>query len=174
MNKLLTLLFSTIFFGAAELAAQESSSTKGFTEGSTSISVGIPGGGNPYAGGTAGIWMGMSENINLGLNFGLGLDTATDPVTFNLLLAPAMKYYILPGHEVSPFFIGQLNLGVTTAGNDAVDLGIMGGFGAEWFVTNVFSVAAHTGLGIDILRPNEVDPIRLGTLTSGISGQIYW
>lgn len=150
------------------------SSGNAFGNGATSLSLGVPGGGNPYANGTFGIWYGVSNDINLGINVGLGLDTAGEETVFNMLLAPALKYYMMPGAEVTPFILGQLNLAFTSVGDDAVDLGLLGGFGAEWFITPVFSLAGYTGVGIDLLRPNDVDPLRIGTFTSGLSVQMYW
>ncbi len=183
MKRLITLLFVALTLALASPAsAQEAAPAapaapggNGFGEGATSLSLGVPGGGNPYASGTFGIWYGLSGDMNLGINVGLGIDTATEPdSTFNLLLAPALKYYMMPGAEVTPFILGQLNFSFTSLGDDAVDLGLLGGFGAEWFITDVFSLAGYTGLGIDLLRPNEVDPLRIGTFTSGFSAQIYW
>lgn len=175
MNRIAILLFCTLVLGAANLSAQESTFGNAFEEGKMSLSFGLPGGGNPYASGTAAIWYGMSDQMNLGFNVGLGIDTASKPdSTLNLLLAPTLKYYLMPGSEVTPFMLGQLNLGLTTLGDDAVDLGILGGFGVEYFLNHVFSIAVHTGIGIDLLRPNDVDPLKLGTITSGLSGQIYW
>lgn len=159
---------------AAPSSSSSSSGGAGFDAGDLSISLGIPGGGNPYAAGTFGLWYAFTGNMNFGINVGFGLDTAPIDDVFNLLLAPALKYHLMPDSEVQPFFIGQLNLGFTSVGDDAVDLGILGGFGAEWFVTEEFSLAGYTGIGVDILRPNDTDPIRIGTFTSGFSGQIYW
>lgn len=184
MKRLITLLFvaltvclaSTAFAQENAPAATTSSSAgNGFGEGAMSLSLGVPGGGNPYANGTFGIWYGVSGNMNLGVNVGLGIDTAPADTVFNLLLAPALKYYMMPGAEVTPFILGQLNIGYSSVPeDDNLTLSVLGGFGAEWFITPVFSLAGYTGLGIDLLRGPGVDPLRVGTLTSGFSAQIYW
>lgn len=165
---------------AFDASAQETMSSPAASGGNSlgagqwSLSMSIPAGGNPYAAGAFGLWYGLGPEMNLGINVGLGIDTAPEEDVFNLLLAPALKYYFAPGSEITPFFIGQLNLGVTTVGDDAIDFGLLAGFGAEWFVTPIFSVAGYTGIGLDILRPNETDPFRLGTFTSGFSAQLYF
>lgn len=167
------LIASLLALTTTEVLAQTAGSTS-LNTGAMSLSLAVPAGGNPYAGGTFGLWYGLAPEFNLGINVGLGFDTAPVDDVFNLLLAPALKYYFAPASEVTPFLIGQLNLGFTNQGDDAVDFGILGGFGAEWFVTPVFSIAGYTGIGIDILRPADVGPLRLGTFTSGISAQIYF
>ncbi len=164
LSALLSLVSTSAFAAGANSLAS----------GATSLSLSIPAGGNPYAPGTFGIWYGLSPELNLGINVGLGIDTAPVDDVFNLLLAPALKYYFRPNAEITPFIIGQINLGFTSAGNDAVDFGILGGFGVEWFVTPVFSVAGYTGAGIDLLRPNDTEPFRFGTFTSGLSAQLYF
>jgi len=166
------ILFSALLslISTAAFAAGPNS----LASGATSLSLSIPAGGNPYAPGTFGIWYGLSPELNLGINVGLGIDTAPNDDVFNLLLAPALKYYLRPGAEITPFILGQINLGFTSVGNDAVDFGILGGFGVEWFVTPVFSVAGYTGAGSDLLRPNDTEPFRFGTFTSGLSAQLYF
>ncbi len=172
---LLALVF--LLFASAPAFAQGPAASSGSTPlraGAMSLSLGVPGGGNPYAGGTAGFFYAFSPNVNVGFNVGLGLDTAPADTVFNLLLAPVLKYYLMPGSEITPFWIGQLNFGITSVGDDAVDLSVAGGFGAEWFITSIFSIAGYAGIGIDLLRPNDVDPLAIGTFTSGISAQMYW
>lgn len=159
---------------SSSTAFAQTSGGNSLGSGSTSLSLLIPAGGNPYAPGTFGIWYGLSPAANLGINVGLGLDTAPEEDVFNMLLAPALKYYLAPGSEITPFILGQINLGFTSVGDDAVDFGILGGFGVEWFVTPVFSVAGYTGAGLDLLRPNDTDPLRFGTFTSGLSAQLYF
>lgn len=159
---------------SAPSSAASTSGGNGFGSGVMSLSLGIPGGGNPYASGTFGLWYGLGADMNLGINVGLGIDTAPDEDVMNILLAPALKYYLRPGAEVSPFILGQINLGFTNQGDDAVDFGILGGFGVEWWVTPVFSIAGYTGAGLDLLRPNDTEPFRFGTFTSGLSAQMYF
>ena len=174
------VLFTSASAFAQEPSAPAPSSSSGsgsgaLHDGATSLSLGIPGGGNPYAAGTMGLFFGFGSDMNVGFNIGIGLDTETQPDDdFNFLFAPVIKYYLMPGSEVSPFWLGQLNFGFTSRGDDAIDISIAGGFGAEWFITDVFSLAGYTGIGIDLLRPNDVGPFRLGTFTSGFTGQIYF
>jgi len=167
-------LFFIVLVSLLSTSAFAQAGANSLGSGSKSLSLSVPAGGNPYAGGAFGIWMGLSSELNLGINIGLGIDTAPEDDVFNLLLAPALKYYLMPGNEITPFIIGQINLGFTSVGDDAIDFGILGGFGVEWFVTPIFSLAGYTGIGVDILRPGNTDPFRLGTFTSGLSVQFYF
>jgi len=136
-----------------------------------SLSLNIPAGGNPAGGGTAGLWMMMSPQLNVGFNVGLALDSENDP-GHDILLAPALRYYFAQTSPVAPFYYGTARIRLVDQDDDNIQVGVAGGLGAEWFVTDVFSIAGWTGIGIDVVRPG--DGIGVGTLTSGISGQIYW
>ncbi len=136
-----------------------------------SLSLNVPAGGNPAGGGTAGLWMMMSPQLNVGFNVGLAFDSENDP-GHDILLAPALRYYFAQTSPVAPFYYGTARIRIVDQDEDDIQVGIAGGLGAEWFVTDVFSIAGWTGLGIDLVRPG--DGIAVGTLTSGISAQIYW
>jgi hypothetical protein len=138
-----------------------------------SLSLNVPGGGNSAGGGTAGLWMMMSPQLNLGINVGFALDTENDP-GHDVLLAPALRYYFAQTSPVAPFYYGTALIRFVDVKdpNHNIQLGVAGGLGAEWFVTDVFSIAGWTGLGINIVR--QGDGMGVGTLTSGISAQIYW
>jgi len=137
-----------------------------------SLSFGVPVGGNPVAAGTAGIWTMLTPVMNVGLNVGLNLDTESDQ-GFDLLLAPAVRYYLAQIGPVATFGAGEMKVRVFDAGDETdLDLGAAVGLGAEWFITDVFSLAGWTGLGIELFRPQG--GLRIGTLTTGLSVQIYW
>ncbi len=151
--------------------------------GKHSLSFGVPGGGNPYAAGAFGYWMMLTPEINFGINVGFGLDRREagpdDTITsWDLLLAPTLKYYTSRRSSVAPYYFAQLNLRLHDTGVDNVDhdpeLGLAGGLGVEWFPVPAFSIGGHAGLGIDILRSGAGEPIAVGTFTSGLSAQIYF
>ncbi len=167
---------------AASVAnAQETSSsgTNALVAGAKSLSFRVPAGGNRYADGAAGIWYMLSDDMNLGINVGLGIDrteVGTDTNTsWDLLLAPAIKYYMAKG-VVNPYFLGQLNLRLHDDGgsNNDPELGIAGGIGVEWFPVRNFSIGGETGVGIDIIRSGNGEPVRLGTFMSSLVANIYW
>jgi len=171
------VLATLLSLGAGVAQAQE-----GFTPAPTvsnassgpkkmSLSLNVPGGGNPAGAGTAGLWMMMNPQLNVGFNVGLALDNENDP-GHDILLAPALRYYFASMGPVAPFYYGTARIRIVDQDDDNVQVGLAGGLGAEWFVTDVFSIAGWTGLGIDLVRAGE--GIGIGTLTSGISAQIYW
>ena len=143
-----------------------------------SLSFGIPNGGNGYVNGAAGVWMMMMENLNLGINFGLAFGNKPE-TNFDVLVGPAVRYYLDVAGPVLPFVAGQMNFrfyddGVT-GNDDDPELSLAGGLGAEWFVTDIFSIAGHVGLGLDLLRAGGSDAgIRAGTFTSGMTAQLYF
>lgn len=145
------------------------------TDGANSLSFGIPNGGNGYASGTAGYWMMVGPDMNLGLNIGLALDTGGEETVYDLLLAPVLKMYMHTDGVVAPYWYGQLNFQINDNGVDSDNaLSLAGGLGVEWFITQVFSVAGQVGVGVDIIRAGDVDPFSLGTFTSGLTAQIYF
>lgn len=170
---------------ASAARAQESSGSSNasgstaLVAGAKSLSFRFPGGGNRYADGAAGIWYMMSDDINLGINVGLGIDrtdTGADTNTsWDILLAPAVKYYLAKG-VVNPYFLGQLNLRLHDDGGNDNDpeLGIAGGIGAEWFPVRNFSIGGEAGVGIDIIRSGNGEPVKLGTFQSALVANIYW
>src|SRR5262249_2399616 len=94
---------------ASAARAQESASgANALVAGAKSLSFRVPNGGNRYADGAAGIWYMMTDDINLGINVGLGIDrtdTGADTNTaWDILLAPAIKYYMAKG-VVNPYFL---------------------------------------------------------------------
>lgn len=177
-----TAIFATVLsLGAGVAQAQDSMSpapapsvsSSGGGPKKMSLSLNVPGGGNPAGAGTAGLWMMMSPQLNVGLNLGLALDNENDP-GHDILLAPALRYYFASMGPVAPFYYGTARIRIVDLPDPAntVQVGVAGGLGAEWFVTDVFSIAGWTGLGIDLIR--QGDGVGVGTLTSGISAQIYW
>jgi hypothetical protein len=170
-------MIATLTTSAAR--AQDTSSANALVAGAKSLSFAVPAGGNRYASGAAGIWYMLSDDMNLGVNVGLGIDrtdTGTDTNTaWDILLAPALRYYMAKG-VVNPYFLGQVNLRFHDDGgadNDP-ELGIAGGIGAEWFPVRNFSIGGEAGVGIDIIRSGAGEPIRLGTFTSALVANIYW
>ena len=165
---------------ASAARAQESSAggANALVAGAKSLSFAVPGGGNRYANGAAGIWYMISDDMNLGINVGLGIDrtdtgggTNTD---WDVLLAPAIRYYMAKG-VVNPYFLGQVNLRFhDTGGDNDPELGIAGGIGAEWFPVRNFSIGGEAGVGIDIIRAGNGEPVRLGTFQSALVANIYW
>lgn len=174
------LLVATM--GASIASAQESSNASGgnaLTLGAKSLSFAVPNGGNGYASGAAGFWYMLAENVNLGFNVGLGIDrvdNGTETTTnWDLLLAPAVRYYLSTSGVVAPYFHGQANLRFhDTDGDNDPELGVAGGIGVEWFPVRNFSVGGQTGLGIDLIRSGSGEPVKVATFTSALLANIYW
>ncbi len=169
-------------FAQQELRADQAPNA--LAAGKHSLSFALPGGGNPYAGGAFGYWMMLTPEINFGINVGLAVDrqgnTVNDDVitSWDLLLAPTMKFYTSRRSVVAPYYFAQLNLRLNDSGaaNSEVntEMGLAGGIGVEWFPVTNFSVGGHAGLGLDIIRSGNGEPIAVGTFTSGLSAQIYF
>ncbi|MEO1481960.1 MAG: hypothetical protein AAFU77_07620 [Myxococcota bacterium] len=146
----------------------------GLGDGKHSLSFSIPDGDNGFAEGAVGYWI-MAGNLNLGINVGFALDTGTDDTAYDILLAPALRSYISTAGKVAPFWFGQLNLRLADVGGaDTQELGVAGGLGVEWFPVPEFSVSGQVGLGVDIIRPDPLDPVAIGTFTSALTAQIYF
>lgn len=179
-------------------------------EGDWSISLAVPNGGNPYADGTAGAWYMITDNMNLGVNLGFGIESqtvvsnydqdnqsSTSRTGFDLLLAPALRYYLTSDSSVAPYILGQMNFhkyfdGDNDTSADPSDenfngdlqpeLSLVGGFGVEWFPVERFSIGGHVGLGIDLVRQNRFtgsntlteNGLRIGTFTSSINANLYF
>jgi hypothetical protein len=163
---------------ASRASAQEGAGSNALVVGAKSLSFALPSGGNGYASGAAGLWYMVTDNINLGMNFGLGIDrqgAANTVTTWDVLLAPAMRYYLSTSGVVAPYIHGQANIRFYDDKSDKhVNLGVAGGIGVEWFPVRNFSVGGQTGLGMDIVRPDPGKPIKLATFTSALTAQIYW
>jgi hypothetical protein len=161
---------------ASSAQAQDTAAPRNMlTQGSKSLSFSVPGGGNPYAAGAAGLWYMLTNEMNLGLNVGLGIDRAGGGTSFSLLLAPALRYYLMTDGVVAPFFFGQTNFLIANPagpGDTNFEWGIAGGLGAEWFPVRQFSISGQVGLGVDIVR--EGDEPGIGTFTSQLAANIYW
>jgi hypothetical protein len=167
------LVLAVVTLMTAPALAAKAAGDTAIAEGATSLSFGVPTGGNPYASGAAGIWRVVGPNMNVGANVGLAFDTEPD-TQWDLLLAPAVRYYTATDGPVLPYFLGQANLHLyDTGGNNDPGLAVIGGIGVEWFVMKQFSIAGHVGLGVDLLRESGADPLRIGTFTSNLSAQIY-
>ncbi len=182
-------------------------------DGAVSLAFGVPTGGNPYAEGTAGVWYMVTDSINLGINLGVGVDSTTEinnyetdegfsvnRTGFDLLIAPAIRYYLMNDSPVAPYILGQVNFhkyfdGEPATSADPTDanfsselqpeLALIGGFGLEWFPIERFSIGGHVGLGVDLIRQNTREGgavggtltknnVRVGTFTSGLSANIYF
>jgi len=130
------------------------------------------------------------------------LDSDEIPTRFDLFLAPTARYYLFEDSNVAPYILGQVffqkfwdGVDSTTADPDeAVNnadkefnseeqprFGLVGGFGLEWFPIEQLSFGGYVGLGIDLVRPNELDGNvivqngpRIGTLTSAVNANIYF
>jgi hypothetical protein len=122
----------------------------------------------------------VTDTINLGMNLGLGIDPqgagGATTTNYDILLAPAMRYYLTTSGVVAPFIHAQANLRFYDDHVDTkhIGLGAAGGIGVEWFPVRNFSVGGQTGLGLDIVRPDPGKPVKLATFTSALTAQIYW
>ena len=145
------------------------------TAGDLSLSFGVPSGGNDYASGAAGMWYMASDNLNLGLNFGLGVNFDAPASGWDILLAPAARFYLTRGGRISPFLLGQLNLRPFENDQAEVDLNLslLGGFGAEVWLIDELSLSGFIGLGIDVYQ-GSASSAAIGTLTSGLTANFYF
>lgn len=174
MRKLAGMTLMAVLAVAPTLAHAES----GVLANKKSLSFGIPSGGNGYASGAAGLWMMVTPDINLGMNVGLSFGNKPE-TSYDVLVAPAIRYYVSKEGSVLPYFAGQLNLRIYDDGVDGNDddpeLSVAGGPGVEWFVTDAFSISGWVGAGLNILQRGGSDAgIRFGTLTSGLTAQLYY
>lgn len=142
--------------------------------GDSSLSFAVPSGGNSTVAGAAGLWYMVSDDANLGMNVGLGLNFADNASAYDILLAPQLRYYLSKKGRVSPFVLGQVNVRLFENGAGDFDgqFGLAGGLGGEIWLLEELSLAGHIGLGIDIAQGANTDPA-LGTFTSGLSANIY-
>lgn len=200
---------------SSSASAGSTGEANSLNSGAYSLSFAVPGGGNPYANGAVGFWYMITDNINLGINLGLGIEAtetingyntdaedSTSTTAFDLLLAPAMRYYLFNTDSVAPYILGQLNFHKFFDDNDDTtadldddnnaynselqpELALIGGFGLEWFPVEQFSVGGHVGLGIDILRQHDApaqtegatvtkNGFRIGTFTSALTANLYF
>ncbi|MFU8807093.1 MAG: hypothetical protein ACNA8W_25015 [Bradymonadaceae bacterium] len=191
LRALIPIFCLSILFGASSAFAQVQVDRPdlpptALAAGAHSLSFGVPGGGNPYAPGTLGYWIMVAPEINVGINVGFALDRRTVTVgaeeetrtSWDVLLAPAVKFYTSRLTTVAPYYFAQVNLRFHDDGIDATDedleMGLALGLGAEWFPVPNFSIGGHVGIGVDVLRPGNAEPVALGTFTSGLSAQIYF
>lgn len=160
----------------------------GLEPGKRSISFGLPG-----DEGTAnfGVWTMFSENVNLGINLGLGLNRAsvegtTTGKTSRISIAPALRYYTGSFGPVTPFLYGEAGLSYAKEHepNDASTkgFGLAGGLGAEWFPVGNISIGGYTGLRVGSASTSrsqaggtiKSSTLSVSTLTSGLSINIYF
>lgn len=186
-SMLLALMFAMMF--ASPAYAQMGGESGGaapnaLMAGAQSLQFAFPAGGNPYAPGTLGYWFMLTPNLNFGLNAGFALDRNAgedggDTITnWDLLLAPALKFYPMTDYVVAPYLFLQGNVRIFSDGIDETEedteFSAALGLGVEWFPVMNFSVGGHTGLGVDIVRADPGEPIAIGTFTSGLIASIYF
>ena len=170
-------------------------------EGIWSLSFRLPTGGNPWLENSVGAWYMLTERINLGLNVALSIDpeqtAGTTTTTVNgtvvvtndtyinttLVVAPALKYYFTTSGLVTPYVLGQINVGfargtdgtVSTGGGTAGVLSAIGGFGLEVFPWRFLSLGGTVGIKLDLLRPNNAArSAALETITSAVYATAYF
>lgn len=177
--RVMLVALALCFFSSTAFA--QGTSPNRLDESVFSLSFSVPGGGNPYSGGAFGLWYMVSSPLNLGVNLGFAVDSVDvggeSQTAVDFLLAPAVKYYMNTNSQVAPFLLGQFNMRIGSDGVDGsdseVEVGLLVGFGIEWFPVRNFSIGGHTGLGFDFVRPDP-QGFAMGTLHSGLSAQFYW
>jgi hypothetical protein len=104
------------------------------------------------------------------------MDTGGMDTQWDLLLAPEIRYYLTTMGPVLPFISAVLKFRMFDPGaaDSENSLGVGGGIGLEWFITKVFSLAGHTGIGFDFIRPGDDSGVGIGTLTTALSVQLYF
>jgi len=121
---------------------------------------------------TAGLLYIMDDKKLLELDFGLAWKDKggkDDEGTWGLLLAPGLRYYLMTKGDIGVYFKGLLQF-AKNKDQDA-SMGVFGGLGVEWWVTEEFSLCGDTGASIDLI-PDE--NLGLNTLSHGFSANLYW
>ncbi len=118
---------------------------------------------------TAGIMKVLMPNLLVGLDLGFSWQDGDPDANWGMLLGPMMRYYVAGTGPVNLYIHGKLEF----AKNKDVDaqLALFGGFGVEWFVTDQFSLAGDTGLGIQLMPS---DNLAFATFSHGLSANLYW
>jgi hypothetical protein len=161
----------------------EAQSPAPVSQGTRSLSFGIDGSGS----GEAGIWYFISDRSNLGL---LGtLDwvsedrggNRSDRSQFTLGLGPRIKWYVVGGPRIAPFWYGGLGFTHTRRSEEGESdrssrgAGIDGGFGVDWFPVDQMSIGGWTGLRFSSDRAeNDDSTSRLRTVTTGLRVHLYF
>lgn len=96
-----------------------------------------------------------------------GTDNAES--SWGYMLAPGLRYYFMGSGPVNVYFKGALQF----ADNKDADaqLAVFAGLGVEWFVAKRFSISGDSGLAIQVMPTEDFG---LGTLSHGLSANIYW
>ena len=114
-----------------------------------------------------------------------------DQTSTDFIFAPTFKYYTRTQSTVALYFIGQVLFrtfsdgDATTVDNpDAMgddtynpqeepELGLVIGFGTEWFPVPSFSLGGHVGVNLDLMRQDQAG-VAFSTFTSNLTAQIYF
>ena len=112
--------------------------------------------------------------------------TSTD-----FIFAPGIRYYTRRKSSTALYILAQFNLRVfddgdanttddeSPSGNkvfnpdEAMQLGLLMGFGAEWFPAKRFSISGELGLDFSLARPGT-QGFALGTYLSALSANLYF
>ena len=164
MRQRAVFAFLTVFLFSGHALAKENQPSP-LTDKAFGMNFAIPTGGKA----TAGILWLLSPDTLIEVDVGFNLaDTGSD-TTWGLMLQPGLRYYFIHTGPVSLFVKGWLAF----AKNKDVDatMALFGGLGVEWFVTDTLSLSGATGLGINLM---PTDYFGLGTMSHGLSANIYW
>ena len=146
--------------------------------GTWGLSMGVLGN-NPYANNTANISYFATGQFNIGLSLGLRIEEANDELSnytpgvgggnWSLALAPMIRYYIPRGHRVVPYVFAKANFAMSDLPPLDQYFGLEGGFGAEFFPYDYFSVSGYIGLNI-----NMIEDLGFGLFTSAMMANFYF
>lgn len=158
--------------------AASGGSAAALSAGTWGLSLGVLGN-NPYAGNTANISYFFSNQLNIGLSAGLRIEDGTDALSgvgagtgggdYGIVLAPMLRYYFPRGHRVTPYVFGKVNLAFSEDPPLEQYFGLEGGFGAEFFAYDYFSISGAIGMNINI-----ADEFGLGLFTSAMMANFYF
>ena len=164
----------------------ESGNTSTLTRWAKSLSFAFPAGGSgylagsSYLGGVAGMWLMVLDDLNAGLNLGITTHpSATEGDDWQIVLAPAVKYYFTKGFNVAPFVFGQFDLtfgkmSALPGTKTSAQVGLAGGLGAEYFVMKQLSLGGQVGVRFDANRPSPLDVVGFVTFTSSLNLSFYF
>ena len=159
--------------------AGSSGSPAALTSGNWGLHFGLFGG-NPFADGSAGASVFVSDALEVGGSLGLRLENGNDALSgtgagpaggdWGFLVSPYLRYFFKTGHKVVPFAIGKINLAAWDGPDDEnTYLSVAGGFGAEFFPYDYFGVSGHVAANI-----NLVEDFGLGLMTTQLRASFYF
>jgi len=124
---------------------------------------------------TVGVRLFLDESIALNADGGVTLIASDGNTDFGMQIAATLDFYLakLAAGRLRPFVTGGVGFGKTVSGSsDFWGFELNGGFGAEYWFSQHFSLAGRLMVGI----PFQFDPtiVRISTFTPGVRATFYF